>query len=506
MIANIINNQTIRMQNITNVENAMLLKHFTAKHPNAYFMKDSGFDGIYRRYNATKRELPRPLLGQLMVFAKKKDMALSVVDSRPDPKYPAPDPNSIKDNLLPGITLDPHQMRSLKAACKAEVGLFHVPTGGGKTEIMAGIAKIMNCPTVILGDMTVVIDQIKERLELRKVVDEVGLFYAGKTPSGQQIIVGSIQSLNIPSKPERKEDDTDDEYADKLNAYKSRRKNANIYRDIIRKCDLLMIDEADRASSTQYSNVFRYFFKGRRRYGFSGTYSQRADKKLILESRLGSIIGKATRDELEGIDRIDPIKYYMVPFGDESRIKDKMAYDLATDEWMVKNEDFHNKISIIANRETKDGDGCLILVSRKDLGYALEEKIPSSKFICGETSKSQRNKAIKDFEERKITTLIGGKIANRGLDLKGGCETLILATGGKLRSDFVQKIGRAVRKTERGWAKVYDFYFLCNHYLYEHSRDRLKIISSLGYPSYVLFPQKVVEGDQLIKSRFRRPK
>jgi len=107
---------------------------------------------------------------------------------------------------------------------------------------------------------------------------------------------------------------------------------------------------------------------------------------------------------------------------------------------------------------------------------------------------------------REIQVLIGGKIAKRGLDLKGGCETLILAAGGKLKSDINQKIGRGVRVNRRGKVQVYDFLFYGNFYLYGHSRRRLKAVVEMGYPATVVFKDGTVDAKDFIASRFRRPK
>jgi superfamily II DNA or RNA helicase len=102
--------------------------------------------------------------------------------------------------------------------------------------------------------------------------------------------------------------------------------------------------------------------------------------------------------------------------------------------------------------------------------------------------------------------LIGGKIVNRGLDLSGGCESLILATGGQLWSDFNQKIGRAVRHNSNGKGRVYDFLFRTNKYLYKHSRARLQAVVEMGYKATVIYKGGKIDGRELIRRRFRLPR
>jgi superfamily II DNA or RNA helicase len=377
------------------------------------------------------------------------------------------------------------------------------------TEIMAGIAKALDCPTVILCEMTVVVDQIKERLELRKVVEEVGMFYAGKRPNGQQIIVGSFQSLIIPSAPKKTKRDTAESYAKKMKGFKTRRKNAQKLRNIIGKCDLLLVDECDSATSKKWKQLFWHWFKGRRRYGFSGTPFD-VDKpvaNIVLKEHLGSVIFHVSREHVESTNRIVPVSYTAIAFGNDENIRDKTAYDIAMKEQMIENTSFHKIVMKLAKRSTEDPTfGTLVLVESKPLGYALESIIEGSQFICGDHRMKARKAAVSAFEKRETQVLIGGKIVKRGLDLKGGCETLIIATGGKLASDFNQKVGRALRVNSRGRAQIYDFYFLGNHYLYGHSRRRLKTIVDMGYPAKVVFKGGVIEARRFIKARFRRPK
>jgi superfamily II DNA or RNA helicase len=201
------------------------------------------------------------------------------------------------------------------------------------------------------------------------------------------------------------------------------------------------------------------------------------------------------------------VSYTAIAFGNELNIKDKTAYDIAMKEQMIENSSFHKLIQKLTERSIKDPRfGTMILVESKPLGYALESIINSSRFICGDHRMKARKAVINLFEKREIQVLIGGKIVKRGLDLSGGCETLIVATGGKLASDFSQKVGRALRVNCRGHAQIYDFYFLGNHYLYAHSRRRLKTIVAMGYPAKVVFKNGVVEAKKLIRARFRRPK
>jgi superfamily II DNA or RNA helicase len=501
MLIRIANNHEIYIDQIDTSIDTLLYDHFSARHPRARFIdvEQQAWDGYYRKYNSHDQKLALPFLLELIELCKRNTIPYEVADEREPPKYPSPT-HEIDPEMLKGITLEPHQVRAIKSACENEIGIVSMPTGGGKTEVMAGIALMYKCPTVIIADQRIIIEQIKERLELRDVIDEVGLFYGGTTPTGQSIVVGSIQSLATPPASLRRKDAA---------IYAKRKKRSKQFQEITKKADLLMVDECDKATSKQYRNLFRFHFNGRRKYGFSGTPF---DKKkpvdgLVLRENLGSIISTTERKELEEIGRIIPIRFYMFAYGENGNPQDKTAFDIAEREIIIDNPKFHKRILKIVQAFPDDGTLVLIDTSNiEDLGHRLEELIPNSAFIYGKTPKTKRRAHIKSFENRELKCLIGGKIIKRGLDLAGGVENLIIIGGGKLWSEFDQKLGRAVRNNQRGWARVFSFLFLNNYYLYRHSREQLKALVSLGYTSQIIFKHNKLDGAKFVKSRFRRPK
>lgn len=520
MLAHLYNNTEIVLANCSPHEDDLLTREFSVSSPGISYI-DPGqagiWDGVYRFYNRKRQVIARPLLSKLREACAKHGLPLTVRDNRdPDP-YPPPDPETIGPDFMgDGITLDPWQVRAIRKACTTEVGTFDYPTGGGKGEIIAGICKAILCPTVILADQTVVIDQLKARLELRSVVEEVGVFYAGRRPNGELIAVGSIQSLmsptKIPQKPVRTDKDNNATWARKeknyeirVRAHKTRLKNARLLQQLVKKAHMLLVDECDKATSKPYQSMFRHVFKGRRRYGFSGTMydPSKPVEAMRLQQHLGSVIARESRRTVEDAGRIIPVELIMMAV--EGDPNERSTYDIAYREHMVESQRFHSLVTGIARMYPDDGT--LILVDREELGWNLQRAFGDMgidvPFIYGKTPKRRRTEVLRAFERRDYKVVIGGKIINRGLDLNGGCENLILATGGKLWSDFNQKVGRAVRHNRRGRGRVFDFYFRCNKYLYDHSRARLKAMVGMGYRTTVVFGNGRVDGESLIESRFR---
>ena len=512
MLARIVDNQFIFIDQITQREEDVIYQHFSVQIPNARYIDIGGgnFDGWYRKYSRKYRRLSRALLGELRMVCKKYRLPLTVTDERSSSEYPTPSDNIVTDDLLPGIKLYDYQLNAVRATCYSEVGCIKAPTGSGKGEMIAAITKIHDCPTVIIAEQLVVIDQLKERLELRDVIEEVGLFCSGHRPSGQKVIIGSIQSLSYKSSPpKRKDDESDVSYDRKIKAFKTRKKNAQYLRKEIAKCHMLLVDEADRSSSKPYARLFKRWFIGRRKYGFSGTYDDpnKPVENLTIKEFLGSIIVDIPRKAVEDVGRIVPVRYSALAFGLDGDKRESSAFDIAVSDWMIKNIKFHDLVAKLCAKKTANKDhGVLILVGSIKLGQSLEKLIPNSRFICGTTSQGDRRTATKQFENREIQVLIGSKIVDRGLDLKGGCEALVLATGGKLPSNFEQRVGRALRLNKAGESHIYDFFFVGNKYLYAHSRERLKTIVAMEYPATVVFPGKTIDARSFIKSRYRTPK
>ncbi len=565
MLACIKDNHHIYFEQVTQGSEDALISWFSVRDPKAYFInKDAsnGYDGWTRRYSIKHQRVYLPYLDEVKLCCQFHRIPLEIRDERPSPTYPAPRPDQITNTLLNGITLEQYQVDSLRVACEKDIGIFDLTTGAGKTELIAGIVKMFRCPSVIITEQIVVLNQIVARLSMRGVVhrNDIGMFCHGHMPDGNLVIVGSIQSISTPSKPDKgditftikqlrkrllssveNEDKhlsevfpkklldvlnefpegidklpekylalydkylVESEWEMRKKSYETRLENAMKIQDMIKECDLALVDEADLATSAQYSMLFRSYFKGRRRYGFSGTpfNNKKPVNNLILKGNLGSTIFKVERNVVEAAGRIIPVKCYWIVYGNPLQRFDSRTYDIALKEDIIDNVDFHNIVKGIVDRFPDDGTLILIDTSPiAPLGEALEELIPNSKFIYGKTSNKERDKYLKAFEQRELKVLIGSKILRRGLDLDNGVENLIVIGGGGDWSDLTQKVGRSVRLNKRGWARVFGFFTLTNKYLYKHSRENLKAVVDLGYPTKVIGQGIDTDGSDLIKSRF----
>ena len=564
MIAKIIDNHWIYLEQLTVDTEHLVISHFSVRDPKSYYLNtEAGWDGWYRRYNQNKQRLALPFLKELQICCDKHNIPLDIHDLRSAPINPSPD--LVTPDMLSGVTLEQYQIEAIRSTCSNEIGCVLSCTGSGKTEMMCAVTKLHNINTVIITEQIQVLTQIVERLQIRDAVkDEVGMFCHGHMPDGNQVIVGSIQSLLSPDKPERKDFNltknqvlkkllkyiTDEnleemqhfmpmvlatklienpegiqvlegkyfeviksyfieqEYQRRIKWFKTRNIHANQIQDMVKLADMILVDEADLACTAQYNSLFKRIFNGRRRYGFSGTFMdpKKPVQNLYLKENLGNIIYAVNRSEVEARGRIIPIKAYFIGIGMEGDRKDYRTYDIAMNEEIINNEALHQKIKKLATGF--HGEGKLILLdtmSIGNLGEALEKIIPNSVFLWNKSSIAKRRKSLELFENRKIECLISGRILKRGTDLKGGIENLIVLGGGKQWSSFNQIVGRSVRKNTKGWARVFFFFHFSNRYLYKHSIESLKAVLDMGYQTTVIIGNKQIEGNKFVKSRYRLP-
>jgi superfamily II DNA or RNA helicase len=294
-------------------EDEIFWKEFSVCDPKKVQFVDSaqyGWDGVTRFYNRAKQRLPRPFLAKLKKVCRENGIPYDIVDERQPSKIKMLTAEDVTPDFLPGIIIEDYQIRGIQAMIRSEVGILAYPTGSGKTEIMAGGVKaIEEGNIVILANQKVVLDQIKSRLSLRDVDDGegIGLFYAGKKPNGESIVVGSVDSLIPPTKrpepPVRKAGEKDGEFRRRQKAFEQRDKgfqtrlrNAKMLQKYVKNADVLMIDECDLAASKKYKKIFQFLFRGRRRFGFSGTPfdPSKPVQNMIVQSHLGGVIAQET--------------------------------------------------------------------------------------------------------------------------------------------------------------------------------------------------------------------
>jgi len=496
--AHIISNTTIQLLGVTPEFNKILSDYFSVKDPQYEMYADTNWDGYIRKYR--KGKLSRAFLNDLIKFCNYHKVPINIIDDR---GYDSLDVDKlslrISDDMVNGIKLEDYQLDAIKSVLNNEVGLIVLPTGAGKTEIMIAITQLLNVNTVIFADMQVVINSIVTRFKLRKI-QNVGVFYSG-TYQNNKITVCSIHSL-LTHKLNKKTNK-------QLKSYLTRIEHARQLQETVKEAELILIDEADKAVSREWNQLFKnYAPKARFRYGFTATPWEKTKpvQNMQLKENLGTEIYKFTDiRKLEQMGRIVPVKVYMIVLDEDNKnIRSKVRLDIAERELIIENNKLHNIIKGLVYDVINDK--VLIILDTMnimDLGNKLSE-ILDAPFINGTTPFKTRNEIVKKFENDEIKVLIGSKILKRSLDLKNGAPNLLLLGGGKQATNYLQVIGRAMRVNSKGYSNIYAFFHYGNAYLYRHSKILLKTLHERGYRITVKGQGWSMSGEKFIRSGFRK--
>lgn len=206
--------------------------------------------------------------------------------------------------------------------------------------------------------------------------------------------------------------------------------------------DCLIIDECHRSASKTYRDLNRKAWGGiRYRYAFSATpFRNDKEEQLLYEGVAGSVVYELTYKEAVSKGYIIPVEsyYYELP---KIPVKGE-SYAEVYSELVVNRTDRNELIANLLKNLYYSKKQTLCLVKEIKHGEILSElaKLP---FVNGQDGESRM--WIKLFAEGKVKGLIATEgLMGEGIDSKS-CEFVIIAGGGKARSSFMQKCGRAVR-------------------------------------------------------------
>lgn len=373
------------------------------------------------------------------------------------PPRPALKVKHTRDTSLTGITLYPWQKKAVRVALERGRGVLKVATGGGKTEVMAGIIRCLEDErppkTLVVVPNRNLLMQTKNRLESR-LGYKVGTIGYGKWEE-------DYVTVAIP---------------DTLSAEKFKEQRIHL----MNTCEVLMLDEAHHAPSDKWSTLVGHC-KAWYRFGLSGTPLDRGDgSDLKLMGQTGALLvdisssllvsqGKLAKPIVQMLD----VKKPKLPKG----LEWEDVYSLG----IVRNLQFHKLVADTARKYAKEKKHVLILVTRIDHGDALveeltlmsEEMVPAI-FVHGRTEKEDLEAAVKLFQSGKLPVLIASPIFGEGTDLPN-IDVLIVADGGKSVIKTVQKAGRAMRPKQGkpNECIVVDFNHYTHEKLLEHSMLRV---------------------------------
>lgn len=285
------------------------------------------------------------------------------------------------------------QVEAMRAAVRAHRGGIVMPTGTGKSLVMAMIIRKLRVKTLV----------VVPTLEIKKQLQE----------SFDSLFSDSsfITVANADSVP-------DGDYS------------------------CLIIDECHHSAAKTYQKLNRTKWKNiYYRFFLTATYFRSQENEhLLFEGICGESIYKLSFKKALAKLIICPVEayYFDVPVKKTDAYKWNEVYS----DLVVHNEARNNILYDLLRRLSEEGVPTLCLVKEIAHGKLLS-RLTGIPFVNGGDDDSRQ--FIKDFNAGHKKCLIGTTgILSEGIDTKP-CEYVIVAGLGKAKSNFMQSIGRAVR-------------------------------------------------------------
>lgn len=317
------------------------------------------------------------------------------------------------------------QIKAVSAAITHERGTIAMPTGTGKSMVIAMIINELKVKTLI----------VVPSLEIKKQLTETLQTIFGDTP---HITVENIDSTSLKT---------------------------------VKDYDCLIIDEAHHVAAKTYQKLNKTSWAGIYYRFFLTATPFRNDKEeqLLFEGIAGKVIYQLSYKDAIKKGYIVPVEAYYIELP-------KYGHDCYTWAQVYKvlvadNHDRNLRIAGILLSITKPA---LCLVKEIAHGKSIS-KLTGIPFVSGEDDDSK--KYIQQFNSGKIKSLIGTEgVLGEGIDTKP-CEFVIIAGLGKAKSSFMQKVGRSVRKYPgKESAKVIIFKDRSHKFTLRHFNEQRRIL------------------------------
>lgn len=378
---------------------------------------------------------PTGLLPRALKLLEKSDPDVKLIDTRKKPvlktyKF------ALKNNFP---VLRYYQKEAANELLKYYRGVVEMPTGTGKTTVIAKMIWDLGVKTLVITPSKNITKMMIKTLEYHFGKSKVQKLDT-KSSKTKEINVVNIQAL-VRLPPE-----------------------------LLKDIDAVFIDEFHHAAADTYQLINVQHLKNcYYRIGCTATNFRNDGADIALEGVLSEVLysyslTQAFKDkvlvqpEFEIIENDNMYEY---------------SYKKEYANGIVENTDRNRIISEIALE--RKGDSIIILVQQKNHGRYLQDLIPDSIFINGDEKDSFIEKHMEDFKKGKLKVLIGTSVIGEGVDLPRA-NVLIMAGGGKARSQIMQNIGRVLRLYPgKEYALVFDFTDYGSRYLEPHAEERRSV-------------------------------
>ena len=362
-------------------------------------------------------------------------------------------------NVGKKIELEDYQVDLTNSIIRNKRGVVFAPTSAGKTFIMVSILKAMKpkTPALVLCNRQSLVDQNYEEL-MKWGFKDVGRLY-DKYNEPNIITCATVQSIAK---------------IEKLLPYFKVLVVDEIH-DMMAKTSRKCYDKMKSACVRVAVSATPFKDGGKdkcQKYSVKGYFGP-----VMKTNSTATVGGVVTTKKLQERGRLS--KANSTFFNIHQPELPYAIYQDAVTLGIANNLYFHNIVTRLAKGLT---GRTLILVERLEHGDALKQLIPDALWVQGKDNMKTRKEVIKQLQVAKgnVIAIATSGIFNTGLNVF--LMNLINAAGGKSEHVIIQRFGRGLRVCgDKDILNYYDFMFLINEYLHDHSKDRVKILRKEGH-------------------------
>jgi len=348
----------------------------------------------------------------------------------------------------------PYQLEVTNALLEAGSGIAVCATGSGKTSICAALAIVLYAhgfQTIVIVPSSDLVDQTAEefRKKFKHLDVPVGVYSGSEKDIDQPIVIATWQSLQ----------------------------NAPHYMTFFQ---AVIVDEAHGARALVIKELINEHGKNIvYRYGCTGTLPKDPADRFSLKVSIGQVIREVSAAFLIKEGYLSSIEIKPIEMQDVSEEMPDYASEKA---YLSKHEDRLADLAMMIREAQAQYGNTMVLINSIPQGQALEELIPDSTFLFGESEKDLRKINYKQYAERDDVILLASSgIASTGISIDR-IFCLILIDTGKSFVRCIQSVGRGLRKKgDKNHLVVIDVYSKMK-FSRKHFRERKKYYVEAEYP------------------------
>ncbi len=418
-----------------------------------------GLDGNYNVVYYSSETEAQELLEILTRSYEPKGPVLSLVDNRvppsvipildgyfnieiEDPEKPSYIERPEPDICLNGIELRDYQIEIIERAIRYLRGAIELPTGSGKTAIMAGLIQALDYPQTLIITPTTSL-KLQTRSQLSFYLDR----YVNAKPHSWTTKEDRINIVTY--------------------AYILR------YPYLIRNAELILIDEAHHVDGRRIFEIINREGNGKMMFGFSATLTNRPKTLKAVLFTFGRLLWTSKVKDMP--DYFPRVKFTFIKLDYHDKYLDSLPPGNYTKSLEIVFNKLRNDVIIQEiQRLYKRRKNTLVMFSLIYHARAIQQRLKQmgieAPLIWSGTPKTALEHVFENWSDYRI--VLASTVADEGLDLKNA-EVIFMANGEASEIKAIQRAGRGLRGKKKK-LEIIDFLDVFTSWAKKRTNSRLK--------------------------------